>query len=195
VGWVSGGAGGTLSDLPHEEKAGEKERGQDEELRKSLEEAERKEEQLATSLKYLQADFENYRKRMDKEMKDVEDSATLKVVLRLLSVLDALDLAIANGEASQDNDTLLDGIRMVYKSLYSSLEKEGLQQIDAVGKPFNPELHEAIEKEGGDTEGEAVVSEEVRKGYFFRGKVIRPSMVKVKLVSLGADKSEVNVNE
>jgi len=168
---------------------------QEEDKQRLIDEAQRKNDQLATSLKYLQADFENYRKRMEKEMKDVQDFATLKLVGRLLSVLDELELAISNGEASGESGVLLDGVRMVYKSLSSALEKEGLRRIDAVGRPFDPEHHEAIEKVPGDGEGDVVVVAEIRKGYQFKNQVIRPSMVKVKLVAPAATKSEVRVNE
>lgn len=187
-----------MTENPSEEKVAENvanSLSEPEEQAKLLEEAERKNEQLATSLKYLQADFENYRKRTEKEMKDVEDFATSKLVIRLLSVLDELELAISNAEASGEDGVLLDGIRMVYKSLGSTLEKEGLRKIEAVGKPFDPELHEAVEKVSGDGEGEPTVMEEIRKGFLFKNQVIRPSMVKVKLGSTGAHKSEVRVDE
>jgi len=147
-----------------------------------LAELQKKNQQLSTSLNYLQADFENYRKRAEKEMKEVEVFAASRLVTKLLSVLDELELAISNAQSSQDS-TLLDGIKMVYKGLSSVLEKEGLQRIEAVGKPFDPDLHEAVETVAGDPGGEATVVEEIRKGFLFKNQVIRPSMVKVKLVS------------
>lgn len=168
---------------------------EDEGQKALFDEAEKKNQELTTSLKYLQADFENYRKRIEKEMKDAEDFAVSRLVAGLLSVLDELELAISNAESSGESGALVDGIRMVYKSLSSVLEKEGLRSIEAVGKPFDPELHEAVETVAGDAEGEATVVGEIRKGYLFKNQVIRPSMVKVKLVSRGGPKSEVSVNE
>jgi len=160
-----------------------------------LEEEKRKNEELATKLKYLQADFENYRRRMDKKMKDVEDFANSKLVMRLLSVLDELDLAITNAEARGEEDSLLDGIKMVYRSLYSALQNEGLQRIESVGKPFNPILHEAVERIPGEGEGEAIVVDEIRPGFLFKDQLIRPSMVKVKLGSSATPKTEAKTNE
>ena len=160
-----------------------------------LEEEQRRNLELMTNLKYLQADFENYRKRVGKEMKDVQELATVELVVSLLSVLDELELAITNAEASGEKGALLDGIRMVHKNLSSTLEREGLRVIESVGKPFDPVLHEAVEKEPGEGVGEAVVVEEIRKGYLFKDRVIRPSMVKVKLVSSGTLKSEAKSSE
>jgi len=180
-----GGLWRSMSETPSEEKvtgdqteAPEVEKG----YVTLLAELQKKNQQLSTSLKYLQADFENYRKRAEKEMKEVEVFAASRLVTKLLSVLDELELAISNAQSSQDS-TLLDGIKMVYKGLSSVLEKEGLQRIEAVGKPFDPDLHEAVETVAGDPGGEATVVEEIRKGFLFKNQVIRPSMVKVKLVS------------
>ena len=93
-----------------------------------LVEERRRSDVLSTNLKYLQADFENYRKRMDKEMKDAQDFATMKLVVSLLSVLDELELAITHAEESGEKGALLDGITMVYKNLSSTLEREGLSE-------------------------------------------------------------------
>jgi molecular chaperone GrpE len=161
----------------------------------AIAEERRRSEALGTNLKYLQADFENYRKRTDKEMKDVQDFATMKLVVSLLSVLDELELAITHAVESGEKGALLDGITMVYKNLSSTLEREGLREIESVGKPFDPVLHEAVVKVPGDGEGEAVVVEEIRKGFMFKNKVIRPSMVKVKLESSDTPKSEVETSE
>jgi len=146
-----------------------------------LSEEKRKNEEYLTRLKYLQADFENYRKRADKELKDKVDSSLRGLVTALLSTLDELELAIANTQKEEHNGELLDGLKMVQKNLVSSLETAGLSKIDCVGKPFNPSLHEAVEKVEGSSLEKDTVKEEIRPGYEFRGRVIRPSMVKVEL--------------
>jgi len=116
-------------------------------------------------------------------------------------VLDELELAEANAEAGGENGALLDGIKMVYRGLLSQLEDEGLRRIESVGKLFDPSLHEAVERVGGGEEGvnergEAIVVEEIRAGYTFRDRVIRPSMVKVKLGSQNTTQAEAtNDNE
>jgi molecular chaperone GrpE len=139
-------------------------------------------EELAMKLKYLQADFENYRKRADKEKMEVRESSVRNLVLGLLSVVDELALAIENSRR-EGNTALLEGIKMVHKKLVASLEAEGLERIKAVGEVFDPRLHEAVEKVEGSSNGDVVVGE-IRPGYTFRGHVIRPSMVKVELAAM-----------
>ena len=139
-------------------------------------------EELVTQLKYLQADFENYRKRTDRQMAEVRESSVRNLVTRLLNILDELGLAIENAR-KDESVVLLEGIKMVHKNLTSALEAEGLKKIDAVGKEFDPRFHEAVEKARGSSIADMVV-EEMRPGYTFQGLVIRPSMVKVELGTL-----------
>ena len=144
-----------------------------------MDEEKRRSEDYLTRLKFLQADFENYRKRVDREMRDVEDFSISGLMKKLLPVLDDLDLAVASAESNADAKSLLEGIGMVRKNLISVLQSEGLDSIDALGKPFDPERHEAVERVDGTTQKEDTVVGEIRKGYIFKNKVLRPSMVKV----------------
>ena len=155
----------------------------------------RRNEELLDRLRYLQADFENYRKRTEKELKEREDSALMGLVGTLLSALDELELAIENAGKSGEGGELLDGLKMVHKNLAASLRAAGLTRIECVGKPFDPALHEAVEKAQGAVGGEDVVSEEIRPGYRFRGKVIRPSMVKVELAPRAQGEQEASASE
>lgn len=143
-------------------------------------EAERvKSDEYLSRLKYLQADFENYRKRVEREIRMYAEAGSEKLVLGLLSVLDELELALRVGRETDNKEALLDGVEMTKKKLFSTLGQQGLARIEAEGKPFDPKLHEVAEKvcsEGGD---ENVVVEEVRAGYTLGGKVIRPSVVKI----------------
>ena len=119
----------------------------------------------------LQADFENYRKRMLKQQSEAAERANEALVAKLLPVLDTLDLAKAhdpNGSLEQVSSALLD-----------ILTKEGLERIAAVEQEFDPTLHEAVAHEPGDGNGEARVSEELRAGYRWKGRVVRPARVKV----------------
>lgn len=147
---------------------------------------EKREEELLTRLKYLQADFENYRKRTEKEVGDVEEHSVRNLVVKLLSVIDELELAVGHAEAEEGKTELREGVEMVHKNLMSALESVGLKRIAAVGRPFDPGFHEAVEKTRGRSAGEDLVVEEVRPGYTFRGQVIRPSMVKVELATKAA---------
>jgi molecular chaperone GrpE len=138
-------------------------------------------EELLTRLKYLQADFENYRKRIEKEIKEVEEYSVRSLVLKLLSVVDELELAVEHAEAEKARSDLKEGVKMVRKNMMSALESAGLKRMEVVGKPFDPSLHEAAEKVQGKSSKEDIVVQEIRAGYTFRGQVIRPAMVKVEL--------------
>ncbi len=153
----------------------------DDELRGLLDSEKRRSEDYLTRLKYMQADFENYRKRAEKELREVEDASLRGLVVNLLSTLDELELAVKNAKKGEHGEDLMDGLRMVKKNLTASLQAAGLSRIECVGRPFDPSLHEAVEKVQGKRQGDDMVTEEVRPGYAFRGKVLRPTMVKVEL--------------
>jgi molecular chaperone GrpE len=151
-------------------------------LEKTLEDERKRNEEYLTSLRYLQADFENYRKRVDREIRELEEFSTLGLVRKLIPVLDDLDLAVATATRAEDKG-ILEGVKMVQKNLSSALESEGLKRISAVGEPFDPSAHEAVDKVQGKDNSEDKVVEEMRKGYAFKGKVLRPSAVKVELAA------------
>jgi len=151
-------------------------------LRKELADERKKNEGLLTRLMYAQADFENYRKRMDKESKEASESMAKDLVTKLLVVQDELDLAAKNAEGGTVSTEVKEGIGMVRKNLEAALESVGVHRIEALGKPFDPSVHEAVERTEGDTDRDMVV-EEIRPGYTFRGQLLRPTMVKVELAS------------
>jgi molecular chaperone GrpE len=158
-------------------------------LEMNLEEERKRNEEYLTSLRYLQADFENYRKRVEREMGELEEFSTLGLVRKLISVLDDLDLAVASATKAEDKG-LLEGVKMVQKNLNAALEAEGLKTIKAVGMTFDPSTHEAVDKVQGKDNAEDVVIEELRKGYTFKGKVLRPSSVKVEMAARPQPKGE-----
>ncbi len=160
-------------------------------VRRLLDQEKRRSEDFLTRLKYLQADFENYRKRTEKELREMEDFSTTKLILKLLPVLDELELATAAKQAASDS-AMVEGVTMVLKNMTAALEAEGLRPIEAIGKPFDPKLHEAVDKIETDREGDDIVVEEIRKGYTFRHRLLRPSLVKVELGKKeGKDDKEV----
>jgi len=144
-----------------------------------LEKARAEAEAYLDDLRRLQADFDNYRKRTLREQTARAASASQALVTRLLPVLDNFELAVSAAEQSRDFDRMLKGVEMVFGELREVLEGEGLVTIEAEGKPFDPERHEAvIAVEQEDIEPGMVV-DTVRTGYELRGKVLRPAMVKV----------------
>jgi len=150
-------------------------------LKAQLAEGKGSDTELLNRLKYMQADFENYRKRTEKEMREIEENSSKGLVVRLLSVLDELDLAVKHAKDDAGRTELQEGVEMVRKNMYSVLESVGLRKIDSVGEPFDPSMHEAVAKVQGSSPGPDIVVEELRTGYTFRGHVIRPSLVKVEL--------------
>jgi len=163
-------------------------------LQEQLDAEKKRHEELASRMKYLQADFENYRKRADREMQEVEERSVQGLVSRLLSVLDELELASTNASKPSQTKAVEEGIKMVYKNLNSVMKTAGVKKIEAVGMPFDPRLHEAVEKVEGSGKADTVVGE-IRSGYTFRGQVLRPSMVKVELAMKKAGEPEAEANE
>ena len=125
--------------------------------------------------KRVQADFENFRKRMLKQGADERDRGSTTIVEKLLPVLDACNGALAHDDAKPH-------VRPLYDLLMDVFEKEGLELVYPVGEPFDPTRHEAVMHEADDDPegGPPTVSEVLRSGYLWKGKVLRPAMVKVK---------------
>ena len=130
-------------------------------------------------LKYLQADFENYQKRVKREQEELVKRGSEQLIVKLLGVVDDLERAIEASKSSSDKEVLVSGVEIVLKQLQATLAEEGLSQIEAVGKPLDPELHEAIATVETDQYPENIIVRVLRKGYSLNGKVIRPSMVEV----------------
>jgi molecular chaperone GrpE len=137
-------------------------------------------EDYLSRLKYLQADLENLKKRFEKETEQVKNYCNERLIINLLDIVDELELAVQNGEISTSPEALLEGVEMTLKKLRKVLEQEGVTPIDnPEGKVFDPSRHNAIAAVERDDVAEGTVIEEIRKGYMMRGKVIRPSIVKV----------------
>jgi molecular chaperone GrpE len=140
--------------------------------------AERDEYLLA--LQRVQAEFENYRKRIQRLQDEQSARAATDLVTKLLHVLDTLDLAQAHqgdsGAGSEDAKAL----QAARSMLLETLAKEGLERVNEAEVPFDPEVHDAVAKCEGEAEGEPVIDEVLRSGYRWRGRVLRPAMVRVR---------------
>ncbi len=123
----------------------------------------------------VQADFENYRKRVLREQTAVVERANEGLVEALLPVLDSFELAMGTLDGAEEQ--VRKGVELVYAELLGVLEKAGLERMVTDGKPFDPNEHEAVLSEDGD--GDPVVTETMRSGYRLKGRVLRPAMVKV----------------
>ena len=113
-------------------------------LEERLEKEEKKTQEYLRQLKYLKADFENYRKRTERQVQELTDRCNEKLVAALLCVVDDLERALISGKESDDGAALLKGVEMIHGNLTRMLEKEGLERIDAKGKVFDPSLHEIV---------------------------------------------------
>src|SRR3954452_7056188 len=126
----------------------------------------------------VQADFENYRKRVLREQNALVERSTSGLVEQLLPVLDSFELAVVNLESDDvDIDKVRKGVELTFAELRSVLEKSGLEKIESQGVPFDPNEHEAVMQEDGD--GEPVVGDVLRTDWKLNGRVVRPAMVKV----------------
>lgn len=130
-------------------------------------------------LQRLQAEFDNFRKRTMREQTSTLERASEPIMRRLLEVLDEFDLALMAAERTPDLEQFLRGVELVYAKLRDILEAEGLRRIDAEGKPFDPEMHEALMHAEGEGDGELVVEDVFRQGYTLKGRVLRPAGVRV----------------
>ncbi len=145
--------------------------------------------ELTDTLQRLQAEFENYKKRIDKENAEFVKYAKAELVYKLLPLLDTFEIALKN---TSDKEKFVKGIEIVYAQLFSTLESEGLKPIEALGKKFDPYLHEVMLKQKSDKE-DVIVLEELQKGYMLNGKVLRHS--KVKISEKVEEKKESNNNK
>ena len=134
--------------------------------------------QYLDHLRRLQAEFDNYRKRVMKEQTDLAELGAMPVARRLLEVLDDFELALMAADETHDFEKFVKGVELVYAKLADSLKAEGLERMDAQGQPFDPELHEAL-MQTGDGDGEPVVVDVLRPGYTLKGRVLRPAGVRV----------------
>ena len=156
-----------------EEKA--KETSELSNLKKELEQKNKSIEELTDTLKRLQAEFENYKKRVDKEKTEFVKYANAGVISSLLPTLDSFEIALKN---TADKEKFAEGIKIIYAQIYSALEAEGLRPINTLGEKFDPYKHEVLMKEESE-KPEGTILEEFQKGYMLNDKVLRFSKVKV----------------
>lgn len=147
-----------------------------ESLQKALSEEKAKAQDYLANWQRAQADFINYKRRIEQERNETAKFANAMLILNLLPVLDDLERALENVSAKLAGLTWVDGIMLIYRKLQAILEGHGLTEIKAIGEPFDPNLHEAVLFEEGEV---GKVIEELQKGYKLHDRVIRPTMVKV----------------
>ncbi len=148
-------------------------------LENNLKEAEAKTTEAESLYKRMAADFENYRKRIDREREEFQALGVQKAVEALLPALDDLDMAQTRLKPDQDPKVLIDSIKMVYSRFTRCLDQIGIKQLEVIGTPFDPRLHEPVQEIATNEVPDGSVVHQLRPGYTFNDKVIRPSLVNV----------------
>lgn len=146
-------------------------------LMRELHEARAESGDLLDNVQRIAADFDNYRKRIDRDKVENVQRAGQRVIVSLLPALDSLDAALAIEATTETEERMLDGMEGTRALLLEALGREGCEQINSIGQPFDPALHEAVSVLPG--EGDQIVEQELRKGYTMQGRVIRPALVTV----------------
>lgn len=175
-----------------EESAGQEETGESQEAQgeakegkgffKKKEKKDKRDEQIAElNDKVLRqmAEFENFRKRTEKEKSQMFEIGAKSIVEKLLPVLDNFERGLTAVSEEEKNGAFAQGIEKIYKQLVTELAEAGVTPIEAVGKEFNPDFHNAVMHIEDENFGENIVAEEFQKGYMYKDSVVRHSMVKV----------------
>ena len=136
-------------------------------------------EELLERLKRTTADYLNYQKRMERRLEELKRFAVRDLLLDVLPVIDNFERALAHAEEQPEFQALLDGIRLVHDQLLAALRKHGVERIEAEGKPFNPEHHEAVAQLPSEEHPEGHVAGEMQAGYRLHDQTLRPSQVAV----------------
>ena len=129
-------------------------------------------------LRRRQAEFENFRRRVDRERLEFAEYAAMESVRSLLPIVDDFERALKAAQASESGE-IIKGIELIYKRLAETLTKQGLEPISTEGQKFDPHLHNAVQRVEEDDAEDGTILEEYQRGYNFKGKLLRPSMVKV----------------
>ncbi len=161
-------------------------KGEVDELRKKAEES----DSFLDKLLRTRAELLNYQKRMRKEHEATAQYAIQDLILDLLPEFDNFERAAKLAESSKDIDKFVEGVKLIEDQLLKVLEKHGVKAIETVGKPFDPNLHEAVAEEENNEHSHHTVIEELQRGFLLKGRVIRPSKVKVSKRTINEKESD-----
>ncbi len=144
-----------------------------------VDEVESKYNEILDKYQRLMAEFDNYRKRNEKEKSDMYDYGMTNAISKILPIIDNFERGIANIPEEMKNEAINNGFIKIYDQFISTLDSMNVKPIDALDKEFDPNFHNAVMHDEDDTKGENIIVEELQKGYTYKDKVIRYSMVKV----------------
>lgn len=151
-----------------------------ESVKNELRKAKESSESSLNKMRYLMADFDNYRKQMEKQLASKAESIKAELLLKFLNIRDDYLRALSVARQSKSEQVVvIEGLEGILKNIDSLLASEGVREIEAVGTPFDPNVHDAIAYSARDDLAENTVTAEIRKGYILNGRVLRPSLVEI----------------
>jgi molecular chaperone GrpE len=151
-----------------------------ESVKSELKKAKESSESSLNKMKYLMADFDNYRKQMEKQVASKAESIKAELLLKFLNIRDDYLRALSVARQSKSEQiVVIEGLEGILKNIDSLLASEGVREIEAIGTPFDPNVHDAIAYSARDDLAENTVTAEIRKGYMLNGRVLRPSLVEI----------------
>jgi molecular chaperone GrpE len=165
---------------PVEEEDVEVLRAELDSVKSELKKAKESSESSLNKMKYLMADFDNYRKQMEKQVASKAESIKAELLLKFLNIRDDYLRALSVARQSKSEQiVVIEGLEGILKNIDSLLASEGVREIEAIGTPFDPNVHDAIAYSARDDLAENTVTAEIRKGYMLNGRVLRPSLVEI----------------
>lgn len=147
----------------------------EEERQKAKEEADNN----LNKLRYLMADFDNYRKRMERQVESKINQGKAELILKFVSIHDDLSRAVETAKQGKSEPVVIEGLEGIIRNVENLFDAEGVKEIETTGTPFDPNIHDAISFKFDDTVPENTVIAEIRKGYMISDKVLRPSLVEI----------------
>lgn len=170
------------SDLGVDQEEGSQEETEEiAKLAEKLEDKDKKIEELKSRIQHLQADFENYKRRHRQETEEKKLEGMGEVIMDIVPAYDNLDRAFQSFERNDDAESFIEGVEKIYAQFSDVLNKRDVEPIEAEGEKFDPKKHQALMKVESDDDEHNVITEEFERGYKFKGKVLKPSKVKVNL--------------
>ena len=183
--------------IEEEEEEVEALRAELESVKSELRKAKESSESNLNKMRYLMADFDNYRKQMEKQLASKAESIKAELLLKFLNIRDDYlrALSVAGQSKSEQGGVVIEGLEGILKNIDLLLASEGVREIEAVGTPFDPNVHDAIAYSARDDLAENTVTAEIRKGYMLNGRVLRPSLVEISKIVKNSvnDTKEVNI--
>src|SRR5918993_1207837 len=181
---------------PGEQEEVEALRDELESVKNELRKAKESSESSLNKVRYLMADFDNYRKQMEKQLASKAESIKAELLLKFLNIRDDYLRALSMArQTKSEQGVVIEGLEGILKNIDSLLASEGVREIEAIGTPFDPNVHDAIAYSARDDLAENTVTAEIRKGYMLNGRVLRPSLVEISKIVKNSvnDTKEVDI--